>query len=482
MENQTKKQPPTSYPSREKGAPTDLSALDTGKLPPQAAEYEKQLLGDLMDAYSGVEYDDIANIVSPEMFYNRHNAKIYAAILELSNSRAPVTLTTVAEALKRSGELEEVGGAYYLSQLVSASGTGNRTEYYAQQVFERYIKRQLIEAGAEAIRNGFDDSLSAGGALTEMERKLNEIVMQIAGKIDVRHIKTFSNEAVEEAFKRIDAIRKGIRAGITTGLVDLDRITCGWQNSHLIILAARPSMGKTAMMLHFAKSAARAGKAVAVFSLEMSGRSLAERLLLSAGEINSYHLKSGYMTKEEEREIEAANWRISELKMHVDESPDISIGKIRARAKAMKKKGQCDIIFIDYLQLCKEKGLFGRNREQEVSAMSREAKIMAKELNVPVILLSQLSREVEKRGDDKKPRLSDLRDSGSIEQDADMVMFIWRPEYYKKEVADINGNPIHNFGELLIEKNREGACGKAKFQYNDSMTKIYDYGNGNGPF
>jgi replicative DNA helicase len=314
--------------------------------------------------------------------------------------------------------------------------------------------------------------------LVNLEKKLNELTQLMNVKQDIYHISTVANDAIDEVYNRIQKAENGIPAGMPTGFSKLDALTFGWKPAELIILAARPSMGKSAVMLHFAKAAANAGSTALIFSLEMSRVSLADRLLLSEsnnGEININHYKGGHMSQQERTMLEVLLGRIHDKPIYINDTPGLTIGQIRASAKEMRKQGKCDVVFIDYLQLCKGKGVSNnRTRDIEVSEISREAKEMAKELNVPVIFLSQLSREVEKRTK-KQPVLSDLRDSGSLEQDADMVIFVYRPEYYKETTTDKYGNPIENYGELIVGKNRNGRCGEVAYTHSFGMTKFYDY-------
>jgi replicative DNA helicase len=289
----------------------------------------------------------------------------------------------------------------------------------------------------------------------------------IIGQSDIKPLSEIMNLTVEAMYRRKLLAEKGVQSGITTGLADLDRITGGWQQSDLVILAARPAMGKTAVALHFARKAAEAGAAVAMFSLEMSAVSLGNRLALSQTDVDSDRFRLGKLSREEALDIENAASKLYHLPVYVDSNAAVTMGYIHSRCRMLKKKGKCSMIIIDYLQLAGEKGDRNRNRENEVSQMSREAKLIARELDVPVILLSQLSREVEKRSN-KVPMLADLRESGAIEQDADMVIFIHRPEYYDKGAET-------GYGELIVSKYRNGKTGIVRFKYNESLTRIYDY-------
>jgi replicative DNA helicase len=448
-----------------------------GKIPPHSNDLESAVLGALMLERDAI--DEVKNILEPECFYVRSYEIIYRAILRLYEKHQPIDLFTVSNELKSTNELDEVGGLSHLSQLTLKVGSAAHVKYHAQVVFEKYILRRFIQVGYQITAAGFTESGDVDEALSVVEHEVNKITMQIAGKMDISHIRQILPAALDEAYRRIENIRTGKCSGIRAGLVDLDKITNGWQKSNLIILAARPAMGKTAMMLHFAKAAAKAGHASVIFSLEMSKISLTNRLVLSESDILPDRFRSGYMSNEDITQMDMAVGVIERLPIYIDDNSDVPMSRIRARARALHKQKKCDIVFIDYLQLCREKGTDNRNREQEVSVMSREAKILAKELDVPVILLSQLSRDVEKRQKNGVPQLSDLRDSGAIEQDADLVIFVYRPAYYGVQVEDKHGNQVNteNYGELLIEKHRDGACGRVKFRHNVGMTKIFDYNN-----
>ncbi|MDR2448699.1 MAG: replicative DNA helicase [Prevotellaceae bacterium] len=457
-------------------SPTDIAGIETGKMPPHSNELERALLGALLLERDAI--DEVRNILEPECFYNRNHEVIYRAILRLNEQREPIDLFTVADALKRTNELDEIGGNNCLSKLTLEVGSAAHVKYHAQVIFEKYILRRFIQTGHQIFEAGFNEFVDVDETLSIVEQEINKIAMQIAGKMDISHVRQVLPAALDEAYRRIENIRTGKCSGVCSGLIDLDKITNGWQKSNLVILAARPAMGKTAMMLHFAKSAAKAGHASVIFSLEMSNTSLTNRLILSESDILPDRFRSGYMSNDDIVQMERAAGIIEKLPIYIDDNSDVPMGRIRALARALHKQKKCDIVFIDYLQLCREKGTDNRNREQEVSAMSREAKILAKELDVPVILLSQLSRDVEKRQKNGVPQLSDLRDSGAIEQDADIVIFVYRPAYYGVQVEDKHGNQVNteNYGELLVEKHRDGACGRVKFRHNVGMTRIMNYG------
>jgi replicative DNA helicase len=451
------------------------SGLELGKVPPQALELEAAVLGALL--IDPALLTDISQILSAECFYSEKNAQVFEAIQQLSAEQSPIDLLTVAERLNSAGKLDTIGGESYLIELTQKVASGAHADYHARIIFQKYVKRMLISAGTTAVSVGFSDDVSIDDAMLQVEASISEINQNIAGKRAVRSIRTIVEESINLADERVKLVLNRKNVGISTGLKNLNEILVGFLPAKLYLLAARPSMGKTAVMLKFIKSAAEQGNHCAVFSLEMKDVSLADRLILSECNVESYRYTQGFINDDEYRQLEAAAGKIAKLPISIDDRAGITMKQIHDRAKVLKNKGKCDIVFIDYLGLCREQSEFNRNREQAVAEMSLEAKNMAKNLNVPVVLLSQLSREVEKRGD-RKPQLSDLRDSGSIEQDADVVIFVWRPDYYKSQVEMVrkSGDEFpSNYGQLIVRKNRDGKLGKAEFSYNNSMTKIMDY-------
>ncbi|MDR0688320.1 MAG: replicative DNA helicase [Prevotellaceae bacterium] len=446
-----------------RGQDTTPTVSYDGKMPPQAVELEGAVLGACIVDSSVLA--EVGSLLAPEVFYLKENALIYEAIQRLHGGGVSVDLYTVANALRDAGTLEAAGGARRISEVVLSVASGANAANHARKLVEKYVQRQLVEAGYKIVALGHSDGEDVSELLAQSDALLAEVSGALAGRMDIPHVSAPVKAAKEEAYARAERVRQGKQTGVTTGLADLNRATGGWQPANLIIVAARPSMGKTALMLHFAKAAARAGVPAAIFSLEMSATALANRLILSESSVAPSRYRSGYMTNEELQAVDLAAFSASQLPVYIDSTADSSMGQIRAKARALKRKGRCGIVLIDYLQLCRERGMRGRNREQEVAAMSREAKIMAKELEIPVILLSQLSREVERRGG-KRPMLSDLRESGAIEQDADMVMFIHRPSRYEGE--------DDGCGELLIEKNRDGPTSNVNFRYGVGMASIFD--------
>jgi replicative DNA helicase len=441
-----------------------------GRVPPSDVELEAAVLGDCI--VDGGALAEVSALLTPEMFYSDRHRVAYEAVQQLYSDGKAVDLYTVVGQLRKSGKLEEAGGAQYLTGLTLKVTTGAHAVEHARVIVEKYVLRRLVEAGHRIAGMGFNEQEDVSEQLTKADTLISEVSSVLAGRMDVPHVSVPVATAKEEAHARVERVRQGKATGCPTGLTELDRITGGWQPSNLIILAARPAMGKTALMLHFAKAASKSGVPVVIFSLEMNNVALANRLILSETDVLPHRFRSGYMTNEELDRVDLAAISAAVMNIYIDSTADVGMAQIRAKARTLHRQGKCGVVLIDYLQLCRERGAHGRNREQEVAAMSREAKIMAKELGIPVILLSQLSRDVEKRGN-KKPTLSDLRESGAIEQDADIVMFIYRPSYY--EAGDgVRDTDSEGYGELLIEKNRDGATGKVPFSYSVGMARIED--------
>lgn len=448
---------------------------ELGKVPPQAVDVEAAVLGAIL--VEGAAMDEVCSIITtPEVFYRHYHQLIFQAAYSLYLESQPVDVFTVVQQLKSTNQLEEVGGAKYLSKLTLQVGSAAHVRSHAQIVFERFMERELIRFGSQLISLGFDPEEDVQDKMDQAEAFNIALSETWSGKMDVSSIGYIVDEALKDTYTRVQNANNNITTGIYTGLHELDRKTNGWQGGDLIVEAARPGMGKTAVALQHAKCAAIHGTPTVFFSLEMSKIRITNRLILSECNIDPERFKSGRLSGEEIKLVEEAGNRIAKLPIYIDDSPDNTMSQIRAKARTLHKQGKCQLVIIDYLQLCSERGVGGRNREQEVSAMSREAKKMAKELDIPVILLSQLNRAVEERGN-KIPQLSDLRESGAIEQDADAIIFIYRPGYYGIEAVDADGRPTgKNYGELLIRKNREGSLGTISFTHSDDLSKIYDYG------
>lgn len=433
---------------------------------PSNPETEKAVIGALLVESDAIS--EVINILKPEMFYDSSLEKIYAAIVGLYGENVKPDMITVTKSLMKSGELDEVGGPFALSMLSGNMASAANVVEHAKYLHQLWLARTLAVAGMEITGKAADPTLDIDDTITEAIKSVEEIAEGTSYNSRISDISFVAKQCIDSYQTRKEKARYGQHIGIVTGLSKLDRTTGGWKPGQLIILAARPAMGKTAMLLHFAKSAAMNGTPVAIFSLEMGNVSLVDRLILSECEIDADRYKSGQLSEEEESWLCNAVDNIASMPISIEDTPNINIQQIKVRARNLQRKGKCGLILIDYLQLIDMRSQNkAYNREQEVSQCSRTAKVMAKELGVPVILLSQLSRKNEERSD-KMPLLSDLRESGAIEQDADIVMFIHRPEYYNKTAEK-------GFGEIRIAKQRDGATGDIRFRYNENLTKITDY-------
>lgn len=433
---------------------------------PNNPETEKAVIGALL-----VESDAISEVICilrPEMFYDESLGKIYSAIVGLYSENIKPDMITVTKSLMKSGELDQVGGPFALSMLSGNIASSANIVEHAQYLHQLWLARSLAVVGMEIAAKATDPTADIDDTITGAIKSVEGIAENTDYNSRMSDISFVAKQCIDSYQVRKEKAKNGQDIGITTGLSKLDQVTGGWEPGQLIILAARPGMGKTALLLHFAKSAAKKGTPVAIFSLEMGGTSLTDRLILSECDINSGHYKFGQLSTEEESMLCNAVGNISFMPISIDDTPNISIQQIKVRARNLQRKGKCGFILIDYLQLIDMRSSNkSYNREQEVSQCSRAAKVMAKELGLPVVLLSQLSRKSEERSD-KMPLLSDLRESGAIEQDADIVMFIHRPEYHNKTAEK-------GFGEIRIAKQRNGATGDIRFRYNENLTKITDY-------
>jgi len=440
-----------------------------GRMPPQAVDLEEAVLGAIMLERDAVIA--VLDILKPETFYKESHQKLYRAIIDLSMREEPIDILTVTEELRKKEILAEVGGALYITQLTSRIASAAHLEYHARIVAQKYIQRELIRVASEIQSRAYDDSYDVDELLDFSEAQLFEIAEGNIKK-ETAKLNVLIKEAIfqiEEASKREDAL-----SGVPTGFTKLDRMTSGWQRSDLIIIAARPSMGKTAFVLSMARNMAVDHKrAVALFSLEMSSIQLVNRLIVAETELPSDRIRNGRLEKYEWEQLEYRIKGLIEAPIFIDDTPGISIYEIRAKCRRLKNLYDIQVIIIDYLQLMSGSGDSKGNREQEVSTISRALKGIAKELNVPIIALSQLNRSVELRSGSKKPQLSDLRESGAIEQDADIVCFIHRPEKYGLLVDD-DGNSTKGIAEIIIAKHRNGAIGEVVLKFRDEFAKFSD--------
>jgi replicative DNA helicase len=440
-----------------------------GKLPPRALEAEQAVLGALMlekDAIPG-----IIDLLRPEAFYEPAHAAIYEAILLLYSDSSPVDLVTVKNRLQQMGQLEKAGGPLYIVELTAKVASAAHVEFHARIIIEKFIQRELIRVADRVVKDAFEDTTDVFELLDSTERDIFQL-----SQSNLRRNFQDMPTLILQTIKRLEELEKkdaGV-SGVPSGFPALDQYTSGWQPSDLIIIAARPSMGKTAFILSTARNSAMLyHKPVAIFSLEMAAQQLVQRLICSEAEIDAQKLRTGKLTSSE---WVIMNSRIKDLNnapIYIDDTPALSIMDLRAKSRKLKSEKKIELIIIDYLQLMTAgQGVKAGNREQEIAAISRALKELAKELMVPVIALSQLSRQVENRpAKDKKPMLSDLRESGSIEQDADMVMFLYRPEYYKIETDD-NGNSTHGLGQVIIAKQRNGPTGEVDLRFIKEYAKF----------
>jgi len=447
-----------------------------GKIPPQAVDLEEAVLGALMlekDAVSAV-----IDILSPKVFYKDAHRRIFTAISSLFGKSDPIDILTVTNELKSTGELEMVGGPYYITMLTSRIASAANVEYHARIILQKHIQRDLIHISSEIIKDAYEDTTDVFSLLDKAEQSLFS-VSETNLRRNFEDMPSLVRQAIEdiESAKDSDTHFRGVPAGFT----ELDRMTSGWQKSDLIILAARPSMGKTALALSMARNmAVEFSKPIAFFSLEMSAVQLVTRLISSESELQADKLKSGNLADHEWEQLNAKIRNLSEAKIFIDDTPALSIFELRAKCRRLKQQHNIEMVFIDYLQLMTGGGDSKGNREQEISQISRSLKALAKELDVPVLALSQLSRAVETRpGQSKRPILSDLRESGAIEQDADLVLFIYRPEYYKIDEFE-DGTSTAGVSEVIIAKHRNGAVGDVKLKFIDKFARFEDYSQAGG--
>jgi replicative DNA helicase len=461
---------PRTYNNKKPAPP--VMDMSLGKMSPQAMELEEAVLGALLlekDAFVAV-----SEIIKPECFYKEAHQHIYQAVFNLFGREQPVDMLTVTEELRKMAKLEEVGGAFFITQLTSRVASAAHIEYHARIIWQKYLQREMIRLSSGLQTKAYDDSVDVDDLLDEAENSFF-LLSQGNMKKDSVQINPVIKDAIDkirEASKRTDGL-----SGCPSGFTDLDRMTSGWQASDLVIIAARPAMGKTAFVLSMTKQMALDHKkGVAVFSLEMSNLQLVNRLIVSETELPAEKIKNGNLTKQEWDQLDTKIARLIDAPIFVDDTPGLSIFELRAKCRRLKKQHNISIIIIDYLQLMTASGMNPGSREQEVSMISRNLKGLAKELNVPIIALSQLNRGVENRAgaEGKRPQLSDLRESGAIEQDADMVCFIHRPEYYKI-TEDEQGNSLIGVGEIIIAKHRNGATGDVRLRFRSELARFEDY-------
>jgi len=486
MDNVNKLNPTQN--SRIKRTSNNPAFQEHGKVPPQAVDLEEAVLGAIM-----LEKDALASVIDilkSEVFYKEAHQIIYRAITRLFAKSEPVDILTVTEELKSSGELEIVGGAYYVTMLTNRVVSAANVEYHTRIVTEKFIQRELIRISSDIIKDAYEETTDVFDLLDRAEQNLFNI-----SETNLRRNYDDMQILVKEAIGEIQAAREheSHLRGVPSGFTEIDRVTSGWQKSDLIVIASRPGMGKTAFVLSMARNMAVSfKKSVAIFSLEMSSVQLVTRLISSEAQLPADKLRKGNLENHEWEQLNAMVNNLIDAHIYIDDTPALTIFELRAKCRRLKVQHNIDIVFIDYLQLMSGTTESKGNREQEISNISRSLKALAKELAVPIVALSQLSRAVESRGGTKKPVLSDLRESGAIEQDADIVCFIYRAEYYKID-QDSEGNSTLGMAEFCIAKHRNGALkdiplrfiGKyARFEdvdsnsYDDQENTEYGYPSG----
>lgn len=439
------------------------------RIPPQNLEAEQAVLGAILLESEAL----IASMerLKAEDFYSVSHQRIFDAMVALNDDNQPIDLVTLTARLQDLGQMDEVGGVMYLAKLANSVPTAANVEYYAQIVEEKSILRRLIRTATQIVSNGYATEDDVGVLLNDAEARIMEISSRrsATGFISIRDV-------LMEVFEKVEFLynHKGGVSGIPSGFVDLDKMTNGFQRNDLIIVAARPSVGKTAFALNVAQNVAvRASETVAIFSLEMSAPQLVQRIVCAESNVDATRMRTGHLEGDDWEKLSMAIGALSEAQIYIDDTPGITVSDIRAKCRRLKKEKGLGMILIDYLQLIQGRGKAGENRQQEVSEISRTLKQIARELDVPVIALSQLSRGVEQR-QDKRPMMSDLRESGSIEQDADIVAFLYRDDYYDKE------SEKKNIIEIIIAKQRNGPVGTVELVFLKNFNKFVSLDRSHG--
>jgi replicative DNA helicase len=461
------------------GEKASVFSLQKGKLPPQAVDLEEVVLGAMMIDKKGV--DEVIDILQPEAFYKESHQLIFNSIISLFEKQEPIDIKTVSFQLKKDGNLNTVGGDYYLIELSQKVSSSAHIEFHSRIILQKFIQRKLISISNEIIEDSYDETSDVFDLLDKAESRIYDISQR-----NLKKNTQSAEDLVLAAKKKIEEISKkeGL-SGIASGFGEIDRLTSGWQPSDLIIVAARPGMGKTAFTLSMARNISVENNIpVAFFSLEMSAIQLITRLISSETGLNSEKLRTG---KLEKFEWELLNVKVTNLEnapLYIDDTPSLSIFELRAKARRLSSQFGIKLIVVDYLQLMTlGSSQKSGNREQEISTISRNLKALAKELDIPIIALSQLSRAVELRGGTKRPILSDLRESGAIEQDADIVSFLYRPEYYKiDEWDDEERSPALGQAEFIVAKHRNGGLSSIKLKFINSLGKFENLSAFENPF
>ena len=439
--------------------------MELGKMPPQAVELEEAVLGALMLENC---INDVFDVLGEDSFYKPSNSIIYGIILQMYKRSMPIDILTVTQELKKEGQLEIVGGAWYITQMTNRVASSANVEFHSRIIQQKYIARELIRMCTELINDAYDESADCFELIETLEKSLTAVSKNLSvGKVEI--IASLWNDVVDHNQK---LLTMGGVSGVPTGYKNLDSITGGWQEASLIILAARPAMGKTSLACNFARNAAvDYNKPGVIFSLEMPARQIATRIFSLESKVSNTNFMRRGIPLDQMTFIESDCTRLINSPIYIDDTASLNLTELKTKARKLAREKNIEWIVIDYLQLMSgDKNEKKGNREQEISAISRGLKILAKELNIPIIALSQLSRQSENRPD-KRPQLADLRESGAIEQDADMVIFIHRPEYYGI-LEDENGENTQGTAEIIFSKNRNGGIGTEKLRWIDYLTKF----------
>ncbi|MEP6513038.1 MAG: replicative DNA helicase [Parafilimonas sp.] len=456
----------------------DLSTMVYGKVPPQARELEEAVLGAIMLEKSA--FDTVIEILRPECFYTDAHQHIFKAFESLAQKSMPIDMLTVVEELKFKEQLDSIGGPYYVTKLTNAVVSAANIEAHARIILQKFIQRELIRISGEIIGDVYEDSTDVFDLLDESETKMFNITNNYLKKNydDIANVLAKAINRIDELRTKPDSI-----SGVPSGFASLDRVTYGWQPTDLIIIAARPSVGKTALALNLARNAALnhfKNTPVAIFSLEMSASQLVQRLLSAQSEIPLEKIARGKLEEHEYQQLHTKGIKeLEKAPIFIDDTAALNIFEFRAKARRLVNKHNVGLIIIDYMQLMSGIGERNSNREQEISNISRNLKALAKELNIPIIALSQLSRAVETRKESKMPQLSDLRESGAIEQDADMVIFIYRPEYYETLTNEM-GESTRGETHIKIAKHRNGSLENFKLRALLHIQKFVEWDDDNG--
>ncbi len=473
---------PTNNRKTKKSYPKELFDDRLGRMPPHSTELEEAVLGAMM--LDREKINNAIDILSENHFYHPQNQLIYSAIKYLYEQAHTVDLFTVSNYLKNEGKLEMAGGNIYLAQLTNKVSSAANIEFHSRILTQKFIQRSLIRVAGEIQFDAYDDAMDSFELLDKSESKLYEI-KDSGLKRNYQEISELISTSLKDIEAKMSNENDGI-TGVASGFTDLDRVNGGWQPSDLVILAARPAMGKTAFALSLLRNAAvDHKKSVMIFSLEMSDIQLVNRLISAEAQVEGDKIKKGNLVADELSRLQQETTALQNARIFIDDTPQLNIFDLNAKCRRVHSQHGLDMVIVDYLQLLRHDTKGAGNREQEIAFISRSLKALAKDLNIPVIALAQLSREVEKRGN-KRPQLSDLRESGSIEQDADMVMFLYRHEYYEKMGMDTNessgnngGDEELNYGingltEVIIGKNRHGSVGSAFCKFVGQFSKFQD--------